>query len=187
MKTIIQYINESLEELYHYTNIHNLSNICMEDCIFGSPDDGHNEESIIKHCPFFISLTRTRRGDMGYPAGLIDQQITRIVFDVDKIKSKFKIRPVDYMHGKALSIRSNWKNKEAFDKHSIRDIQINVENEERLYMKDDQLKDLHKYIKEIHVCTDDLSNRDRIAFDNYYKIYNIPIKFLSKKEFVNPK
>ena len=164
MKSLSLHINEALEELYHFTTYNSMISILLSDVLHGSDEicsDGTG--------PKFISLTRSKISTTGYPHGMTDDKIIRIVFDGKKLQSKYKIRPYDYFgckggSSKTLSMKPCWRNPDQFnldDDTTYRN--PNVEAEDRLFLNAGimGIKDISLYIKEIQVKDGDF-NRDQM-------------------------
>lgn len=147
-----EYINESLEEIYHFTNTDNLLELIKDDVFLTSSDDGYNP----KEYKYYISTTRVKNANIGYPTGMLNDKIVRICLNVDILKSKYKVKPVDWGHAKEIAIKKNWPAGEKdFDKNKHEILkQTNVESEERVYTNDEEIKQFSKYIKRIDVYTE---------------------------------
>ena len=156
-----------MQELYHFTNAYNLVAILKDDTWVASND--YDKE-------LYISTTRMRRGDFGYPTELIDDtNVVRVVFDGRKLNSKFKIKPVDKMKGKWMAIKANWVEPESFDKH-FDSHQTNVEAEDRVFVNTEKIKDVRKYIKAIHINLSNIENKYLKEISKYCREYNIELK-----------
>ena len=180
MKSLYYYIVESSDELYHYTNVDNAIDMVTDDEFLASENDGHGR----KDYRWYMSTTRQRNALTGYPTGMINNHIVRFVLDGRALGSKFKIEPVDWGHAKHIAIKNNWPDPDKFDKNlnSIM-LQTNVENEDRVYLKSEVLKDLHKYIKEIHLDDKTTTSTEQRLFKTYCDAYGITLKIMSGKEF----
>lgn len=180
MKELKQSILESLEELYHYTNNHNLNGICGEDILYASQNDGVG----LKKYDYFVSTSRQINTLTGYPKSMISDKICRIVFDRVKL-SKFKIGPVDWGRAKGYAIKANWEDKEFFDKHlsTIKE-QPNVESEERIYLKNDCIPQVHKYIKRIDIDSSTVSYNELLIVKKYCDKHNIELKLSEHSKFI---
>ena len=169
MQSLTNFINESLYELYHFTNAGNLIGIIEKDEWVCSVDD--NDE-------IYISTTRSKNGGTGYPTQLIDDtNVIRIVFDGKKLNTKYKIKPVDKMHGKRMAIKANWTNPECFDsnKHEIMK-QGNVESEDRVFINSETIQHVHKYIKSIHIDLGNLDPKYIEPIEKYCRKFDIELK-----------
>lgn len=169
MQSLTNFINESLYELYHFTNASNLVGIIERDEWVCSVDD--NDE-------MYISTTRSKNGSTGYPTQLIDDSnVIRIVFDGKKLNTKYRIKPVDKMHGKWMAIKANWTNPEGFDssRHEIMK-QGNVESEDRVFINSETVQHVHKYIKSIHIDLSNLDSKYIEPIEEYCKKFNIELK-----------
>lgn len=179
MKSLSCYITESLQELYHFTNAGNLINIIKDDEWVSSMEE--NGE-------MYISTTRSKNASTGYATQLIDEtNIVRIVFDGQKLNSKFKIKPVDKMRGKWQAIKANWnkcdpevwnQNKENIMK------QGNVESEDRVFVHDETIPNIHKYIKSIHINLENINSEYINPIEDYCNKYDIEFrKYKNTKKF----
>jgi len=179
MKSLYNIV-ESLDELYHYTNVDNAIDMVTDDKFLASENDGSGR----KDYRWYMSTTRQRNALTGYPTGMINNHIVRFVLDGRTLGAKFKIEPVDWGHAKHMAIKNNWPNQDQFDKNydSIR-LQTNVENEDRVYLKSEVLKDLHKYIKEIHLNDRTTTRSEQHLFKTYCDAYGIVLRIMSDKEF----
>lgn len=182
MKQLNEYINEALEELYHFTFDTNLFGIIKTDTIRSSHDDGYSPKGF----EYYISATRSKNANTGYPTQMWgDGSLVRIVLDSRLINSKMKIKPIDFSPAKGRAIKVNWVNKDDFDKYkdSIM-MQSNVEAEDRILLNKKSIPNFHIYIKEIHICKDDISDKYYKPIKTYCDKYNIPlIEFEDKRKF----
>jgi len=181
MKQLYNYILESQQYLYHYTNVGNAVNVCADDVFGCSEDDGYSP----KGYPYYISTTRQRNALTGYPTGMISNKLVRFVLDGSKL-SRFKITPIDWGHAKRTAIKSNWPaGPENFDKNiqSIM-LQTNVESEDRILLKQEELKDFHKYISELHVDDSTATPNEIHLFKTYCDGYGIELKVMNHKSFM---
>lgn len=182
MKDLYTYINEALEELYHFTNDYNLVAITKSDTFEASPDDGHSPKGF----DYYISATRSKNANTGYPTQMWDNEgLVRIVLDGRKINSKMKIKPLDFSPSKGRAIKANWKNKEDFDKYKA-DImmQSNVEAEDRILLNKPEIKNFHTYIKEIHICKDNIDKDRYVLIKNWCNAVKVNlIEFENMREF----
>jgi hypothetical protein len=177
MKALSNYLLESMQELYHFTNAYNLVAILKDDTWIASND--YDKE-------LYISTTRMKYGDTGYPTELMDDtNVVRVVFDGNKLNSKYKIKPVDKMRGKWMAIKANWAQPEKFDGswwHTKK--QTNVEAEDRVFINATEVKGAHKYIKAIHVNLSNIDNKYLKDIVMYCKQYNIELKqYKNDKDF----
>ena len=175
MKQLKDYILESMQELYHFTNAYNLVAIMKDDTWIASND--YDKE-------LYISTTRMRNANFGYPTELIDDtNVVRVVFDGRKLNSKFKIKPVDKMKGKWMAIKANWAKPENYDKHFDAH-QTNVEAEDRVFVNAEKIFGVSKYIKAIHINLKNIDNKYLTDIIKYCKKHNIELKqYKNDKEF----
>ena len=106
VKSLKEYIFESLELVYHYMSVKNLCNLLKTNKFYLSDNDGYNPKGKEKYN--FLSTTRQRNALTGYPTGLIDPNIVRITLDYNKLRSKYKSIQVDWGKAKRLSLKSTW-------------------------------------------------------------------------------
>lgn len=167
MKALIEYITEAMQELYHFTNAYNLVHILRDDTWVASND--YDEE-------LYISTTRMRNGDFGYPTGLIDDtNVVRVVFDGAKLNSKYKIKPVDKMKAKWRAIKNNWAYPDKYDAHFDKH-QTDVEAEDRVFVNAEKISGVSKYIKAIHINLENIDNKYLTDIIKYCKKLNIELK-----------
>ena len=156
MKSLYNTIQESLSELYHYTNGRNLVKILKYDIYKLSENDGYT-----KSYKYFMSTTRSKFSGIGYAQQLINRDVVRIVLDGDKLASKYKIIPIDVLKGKSWAIRANHVDPKAFDDNYNELMkQASVESEERLLSNNSEIRDFHKYIKYIYLDTNTINAKD---------------------------
>lgn len=179
MKALIEYITEAMQELYHFTNAYNLVHILRDDTWVASIDydDDYQEYP-------YISTTRTKYGNIGYPTGLLDDNnVVRVVFDGAKLNSKYKIKPVDKMKGKWMAIKANWTDPEKFDRH-FNAHQTNVEAEDRVFIDTEKISGVSKYIKAIHINLENIDNKYLTDIIKHCKKLNIELKqYKNYKDF----
>lgn len=173
MKELKDYILESMQELYHFTNASNLVAIMKDDTWVSSIDytDDYQEYP-------YISTTRMKYAGTGYPTQLIDDtNVVRVVFDGSKLNSKYKIKPVDKMGGKRWAIKANWSDPERFELNKSEILkQGNVEAEDRVYVTSEEIKGIHKYIKAIHINLSNIENKYIKEIREYCQKYDIELK-----------
>ena len=172
MKPLSNYILESMQELYHFTNAYNLVAIMKDDeWIASIGDDDENEDQT------YISTTRSKNASTGYPTQLMDDtNIVRVVFDGNKLNSKYKIKPIDRMNGKKWAIKSNWDD-DTFELNKSEILkQGNVEAEDRVYVNSNKISSIHKYIKSIHINLSNIDNKYIKTISEYCKKYDIELK-----------
>ena len=157
MRSIVQ-IFEALDEYYHFTHTTNLINILKNNVWRCSEDDYHQ----LKDYQYYISFTRSKNASTGYPTAIEEENQVRIVLDGRKLSSKFIIEPVDYFPGfKNFIPRSKQRDPKAYELYKDEwKKQTNVEAEERLYTKLQELKDPTKYIKRIELCSSNTDSTD---------------------------
>lgn len=151
MRSLSNYLIESLQQVYHYTNYGNLFNILKENQFVLSENDDYGDSKY----KYYMSTTRQRNALTGYPTGMINPKISRIILDYDLLRSKYKIGPVDWGKSKKFAIKTNYPGDiEYFDKwfDSIR-LQTNVEMEERVYSNKEVIPHFVAYIKQIDVMS----------------------------------
>lgn len=176
MNKLVDYINEAMVELYHFTNAYNFINIIKDDEWMASCEG--NE--------YFISTTRTKNATIGYPTQLIDKDnVIRIVFDGRRLNNNFKIKPVDKMRGKMWAIKSTWKNPEDFELYKKEILtQGNTESEDRVYVNRESIPNAHLYIKEVHINLDNIERKYINDIRNYCRRYGIElVEYSNTREF----
>lgn len=181
MKTLTQYITESQHELYHFTNVKDALKICSVDKWIGSYDDGGNPKGF----GYFISTTRQRNALTGYPTGMLGNDLVRFVFDTTAM-SKFKIIPYNHFRGfKLRAIKQNWEDQEAFDKYKDEVmLQTNVEAEDRILLRKEEIPNVHKYIKEIDLDDSKTTDAEYELFKEYCDKYSITLIMMDHKKFI---
>lgn len=179
-------VNESLEELYHFTNYNNIVNILFTDTLHGSDEvcsDGSD--------PKFISLTRSRISSIGYPYGMNDDKIIRIVLDGRALQSRYKIRSYDYFgssrcSSKTLSMKTSWRNPDQFN---LDDDTIyrnpNVEAEDRIFLDAGVtgISNISRYIKEIQIKKGDFHGKDTRKLKDLCSKRHIDLEVLEPRDF----
>ena len=180
MKSLKEYIFESLELVYHYMSVKNLCNLLKTNKFYLSDNDGYNPKGMEKYS--FLSTTRQRNALTGYPTGLIDPNIVRITLDYNKLHSKYKSSPVDWGKAKRLALKSTW-GEENFEKNKASlMLQTNVENEERFFSKSEILNDFFNYVKQVDLC-EEYCTKEQIAYIQK-NLSDLPIKiYKTEKEF----
>lgn len=186
MKDLSLHINEALEELYHFTTYSSMISILLSDVLRGCDEvcsDGTD--------PKFISPTRSKISATGYPHGMIDDKIIRIVLDRKKLQSKYKISPYDYFgckggSSKILSMKPCWCNPDQFnlDNDTIYR-NPNVEAEDRLFLNAGIMgvQDISLYIKEIQVKDGDFNREQMRELSRMCIDRGVEMKVLSPKKF----
>ena len=186
MKDLSTHILEALEELYHFTNYANLMSILSSDTLRGSDEvcsDGTD--------PKFISLTRSKTSLTGYPHGMTDDKVIRIVLDGRKLQSRYKITPYDYFgsrgsSSKTLSMKTSWSDPGQFNLDADTTYRNpNVEAEDRIFLNAGVkgISDISSYIREIQVKGGDFT-RDQIRdLNSICNKRGIDMKILSPRRF----
>ncbi len=173
-------IVESIQELYHFTTVNCLMSIIDEDKFICSVDDYHNDGY-----PYYMSLTRKRSALDGYPQAMLSSNLVRIIIDADALKSRYKIKSMDYGPAKWHAIKSNWKDKKAFDDNRDEIMkQSGVESEDRAYIKDEVIQDFHKYIKGIHLDASKINKYQYEEIKRYCEKYNINLTTSTHSRFM---
>lgn len=183
MNSLISYINESLEVVYHYMSINDLLSVIEDDTFYVADDDGHNSKS--RKGYNYLSTTRQKNALTEYPTGLISDKIVRLTLDYDKLRAKYKAEPVDRSKAKTRAIRNSWINKDDFDRYE-KDImlQTNVENEERFYVNNYYIRDFYKYIKGVDIIINQCTKEEFNAIRRYCDFYKIRLKkYDNKRDF----
>lgn len=177
MKHLNYYLCESIQELYHFTNAYNLVKILQNDTWITS----------IEGDSMYISTTRMKFGGTGYPTQLIDSSnVVRVVFDGRKLNSKYKIISTDQMKGKFWAIKKNWQNKEQFEKNKVEIMkQGNVEAEDRVLVDKEYIKNIHQYIKAIHICLDNIDDKYIHTIEDYCEKWGVILKIYKYKRDFN--
>lgn len=180
VKSLKEYIFESLELVYHYMSVKNLCSLLKTNKFYLSDNDGYNPKG--KENYSFLSTTRQRNALTGYPTGLIDPNIVRITLDYNKLRSKYKSSPVDWGKAKRLALKSTW-GEENFEKNKTSlMLQTNVENEERFFSKSEILDDFFNYVKQVDLC-EEYCTKEQIKYIQN-NLFDIPIKiYKTEKEF----
>ena len=162
MKHLSQIIFEGLEYLYHFTHIRNMINVLEKDRWMCSINDGVCDFK----CPdYYISFTRSQNTVSGYPTGLDETDLVKVVFNERKLHSRYKIRPITFHKGsKKIAIKDEWEKRGKVDMfNSYKDEymkQTNTEAEERLMTDDKYIQNISKYIHKLII------NADKVSDDN---------------------
>jgi hypothetical protein len=156
------YLTESLQKVYHALDVYALNKLLKNNSFELSPNVSNVETEMGNDKYYFLSTMRNKSGsfflgvskDTKYPL-----KHAYLELDYDYLKSKMKSKPVDY-----------WK---AGRKNS--------EEEERFWTNDDQLTNVAKFIKAIHVfLRKDALTEHRKMYVNLYwqaKFKSIPLYF----------
>lgn len=172
MKSLVQVL-ESLQELYHFTDGKSLANILRTDTFIASGDDGYNPHGY----DYFMSTTRSQYSKTGYPAAMLSDDICKVVLDGRALGARYKIKPVNFQgNTKVHAIRSAWADPAQFDDYKDERLkQTMVEAEDRILLKQDTIKNFHKYIKRIYI--DNTTIRAQYADDiiRYAEKWDIPV------------
>lgn len=188
MKPLSTYISEGLDEYYHFTNLENILNILKDDFLAGSREvcDGDYSK------PMFISLTRSKNSGTGYPHGMIDGKVVRIVLDGRKLTSRYKISPYDYFGNrkgkgtKTTVMYTSWEYPSQFnlDNDYIRRTP-DVEAEDRLFLRPgvDGVKGICSYIKEIQVSDRDFGPMDKMKLLAACKKRRVKLVMMNPNDF----
>lgn len=172
---------ESVEELYHFTNVGNLINILEEDKLCGYQCCDYKDDKDDKY--YGVSTTRQRCALLGYPHTMINKQIVRITFDANKLLQKYKTKTFVYddSYRTPQYAKKMWNTKQWNVEFSSM-----YEAEERIKIYNgDCIKDLHKYIKRIDVCSSTFGDYDFDKIDDYCSKYNIILKLYSNQNKFN--
>ena len=182
MKTLYNVL-ESMEELYHFTDGGSLANILKTDTFTASHNDGFNP----KGYDYFMSTTRMQYSGTGYPTAMLATDICKIVLKGHTLNSRFKIIPINFQGNvKAHAIRANWDDPKYFDDYKEERMrQPYVEAEDRVLLKQDRIKDFHRYIERIYIDTNTIKVKDADDIIRYAERHDIPVDVtLTTKEFM---
>lgn len=179
-----QFLSEGISSiLYHFTSIHALEKILMTDTFELTASIGTNVERELEAGDglyYYMSNARSRLGrySANSPEGVF------IELDGKMLATKYKGMPVDY-----------WGRD--FRKADPRSFEM----EDRIYSKDPEIKDFHKYIKSISILVYPKPDYDKRPddFERWRKIerivensvnmsrkYNIPVYIYDdRKAFIN--
>lgn len=179
MKSLYTYINESEELLYHFTNGRNLVNILKADKFIGCEGD-----SMSPNYKYYMSTTRQPYAGTGYPTGMFERDICKIVLDVRKLNSKYKIMPVTWFKGsKNLAIRDNDPHWDEYKEDRMK--QTNTESEDRVCFNTPTIPHFNKYIKAIVLDTNTIDPSDADDIIKYADKYGIDVLIAqTTKEFL---
>ena len=174
-----EFLSEGLSKIvYHGTSIDRLLSILKDDTILLTPTTSESDR--LQNKFYYLSVSRIKYG--GYM--MSGDLKVNIVLDGQKLSNKYKGISVDYW-GDEGDKSVKHKNRNTYMRNK-RD-----ENEDRLITNDDEIKNAHKYIKEIHIKTNiedrgDISSNSQ--FDDlkeivyYCESYNIPFYFYYKDD-----
>lgn len=177
-----EYLSESLSKIvYHGTNINNLLSILESDVFWMTPIS--NKSDNLQNKFYYFSVSRVKYG--GFM--MSTNPNVNIVLDGQKLAYKYKGISVDY-----------WGDK--FSDKSVKNKLLNTyyrnksdENEERIITDEDEIKNAHQYIKEIHVLTKyndtnfyetdkNIQFKKLKEISKYCREYNIPCYFYYKSQ-----
>lgn len=160
-----EFLNESLQKVFHATPIDALYSILKTDKLELVP----NIASVEKHLGgkekyYYLSTMRNKSGKyfLGSDKKTKTPRVeTYFILDYDYLKSRMKSLPVDY-----------WESG-----------RNNSEEEERFWSNDSELKGLSKFIKSIHVLVDNEKNKKKyLQLQFMANGRQIPIFFYDKPE-----
>lgn len=177
-----QYLKEGLSKIvYHGTNMDKLISILENDTFWMTPISNKSDNLHDKF--YYFSVSRVKYG--GFM--ISNNPNVNIVLDGQKLAYKYKGVSVDY-----------WGDK--FSDKSVKNKLLNTyyrnksdENEERIISDNDEIKNAHQYIKEIHILTkydgtnfyevDESKQFNKLRkISKYCKEYNIPFYFYYKSQ-----
>jgi hypothetical protein len=167
MKSLVSYLCERIEDCYyHFTNVENILRILKDGYFITSKNDGYNPEKYSN----YISLSRTLSFSHGYAKALINQEnVARITINKQKLKSKYKVIPIDTIKGKRTDPNYMWgKYKD----------QVNVENEDRVLLNTDKIKLEDIPIELILIKNNTMSRETKQEFEEFCKKRNIKFNYM---------
>ena len=186
----LQTILEGLEQLYHFTHIGNLIRIMEKDQWTCSMNDGICDFE----CPdFYISLTRSQNAATGYPTGLDEENLVKVVFNERKLHSRFKIKSVTFQkNSKNTAIKGEWEKRgrvDAFNTYKDEYMkQTNVEAEDRLFSNKQYISHISKYIDKVIINGGDCDEKKKDELIGWLEKRNVSYEVAqSTKEFNNLK
>jgi hypothetical protein len=164
----IKSINERLSSiLYHFTYPSNLDNILKNNTVYLGSSVGTRADNTIQaykddkpfgdplefKYPYFLSFSRTKDIEVGYQRTKAKSQMCRIQFDGDLLRYKYTGGSVDYWGRKDMVMINKTNMSDADKKHRIL---ADFEYEDRLFSKDDEIKNVNKYIIRIDILVVDI-------------------------------
>jgi len=159
IKSFNQYqrLYESLSRTtFHFTQLTNLVQILRTNSLRASIAFGtKSDDKLNKGKPYFVSFSTTGNAKIGYGRSLAESggKVT-IVFDGDALSNLGPSSPVEYWNVNKDPKKSKIDNITRYDEH-----------EERLFLDKPIIKNISRYIKEIHVYVGKLDDR-------YFEIFN---------------
>lgn len=160
-----EFLNESLQKVFHATPIDALYSILKSDKLELVPNIAPVEKHLGgKEKYYYLSTMRNKSGKyfLGSDKKANSPRVeTYFVLDYDYLKSRMKSLPVDY-----------WESGRK-----------NSEEEERFWSNESELKGLSKFIKSIHVLVDDEKSKKKyLELQFMANARKIPIFFYDKPE-----
>ena len=185
----LQVVLEGLEQLYHFTHIGNLIRILEKDQWMCSENDG-----LVKGAPkYYISFTRSQNASSGYPSGLDEENLVKIVFNERKLHSKFKIKSITFQkNSKNTAIKGEWEKHgrvDAFNTYKDEYMkQTNVEAEDRLFSNKQYIRNISKYIDKVIINGENCDEKKKDELIGWLEKRKVPHEVApSTKEFNNLK
>lgn len=203
----IKTINERLSSvLYHFTYPSNLDNILKNNTIYLGSSVGTRADNTIQaykdekpfgnplefKYPYFLSFSRTKDIEVGYQRTKSKSQMCRIQFDGNLLNHKYTGGSVDYWGQKDMVMINKINMSDADRKHRIL---ADFEYEDRLFSKDDEIKNVNKYIIRIDILVLDIDLNDTnnnanlintlISNIKHSNVLNIPIYIYNNKKDFN--
>ena len=143
-------------------------------------------------CPdYYISFTRSQNAATGYPTGLNEDDLVKVVFNERKLHTRYKIRSITFHKGsKKIAIKGEWEkrgNVDTFNTYKDEYMkQTNTEAEDRLMTDDKYIQNISKYIHKLII------NADKVSDDNLLRQLQelclkrkIECQIVPEKEFIN--
>jgi len=167
-------LNEIISgEIYHYTYPSSLYSILKNNKINLSSGVVASDDNL-NNKPFFLSLSRTKSLKLGFGGDKKTKMMSRIVFDADKLNSRFKTAPVDYWG-------QEYKHYNSFKQ---------FEYEERILSDKPTIPNISNYIKRIEIVITDIDTYE--DFIKWFKAIlslsqklNIPVNIYASETDLN--
>lgn len=129
--------------LFHHTNIKKLSSILLENKFRLSTSLGSVEDNLDYSSHYYLSLSRSKHGGYSREKNSIGE--VKLVIDGDLLNKRFRGKPVNY-----------WKNERYKNIDNTDEFLTYSETEDRLYHSEPVIENARKYIKEVHILTNNI-------------------------------
>ncbi|MCH5167844.1 MAG: hypothetical protein J1F35_08195 [Erysipelotrichales bacterium] len=187
MKSLVEFIKESLDEYYHFTSMDNVVKILeenrfkcstREDEFLIAQNDKENENDrkydlyvreYESKFPYFLCTTRQKSGSNGF--ALQSRKLEnrcRIVLDGNKLNSKYKIIPYNFFGSEEGKLSAHREYNKDYQKYVGKN--RGDESEDRVLSKKKFIDNASNYIIRIDFCPSDSEYLDEETFKQFKKL-----------------